>query len=260
VFFSSGFGPLSETGDFLRQLFDRPDRLASPMDFVGSVHNAPAGQLAQLLSAGGANVTATGGDISFEQALWMANHLAPDQRGEVLLVGADEHHPVLSTLLEPSFQDGAPGADGGAAFLLSQAPAGQASLSTSFLSGVPADPLPWRELIQALGGREALARSFGAVLVGLPSAYRAVGMERLSTFLRASGEIGPLIDYRPLLGEFASASACACFLALQLLQRGSVPAVLAGGRETPLAGRGVLVLSLAPSIAVIEVRPRGDRP
>ena len=36
VFFSTGFGPLSETYDFLKDLLFSPDALASPADFIGS--------------------------------------------------------------------------------------------------------------------------------------------------------------------------------------------------------------------------------
>ena len=69
VFFATGLGALSETYDFLQQLFDSDWALSSPIDFMGSVHNAPAGHLAQYLRAKGANLTFSGQDYSFEQAL-----------------------------------------------------------------------------------------------------------------------------------------------------------------------------------------------
>ena len=91
IFFGTGWGPLSETHDFLSKLFESGEQFTSPTDFVGSVHNAPAGQAAIWLKATGANMTVTGGDYSFEQALFAAALAAGD--GETLLVmGADEHH------------------------------------------------------------------------------------------------------------------------------------------------------------------------
>ena len=47
----TAWGPLAETQDFLRKLFESNDQFSSPTDFIGSVNNAPAGQVALLLSA-----------------------------------------------------------------------------------------------------------------------------------------------------------------------------------------------------------------
>jgi 3-oxoacyl-[acyl-carrier-protein] synthase-1/3-oxoacyl-[acyl-carrier-protein] synthase II len=61
VFFGTGWGALSETYDFLTRLFETDGQFPSPTDFVGSVHNAPAGQIAMQFRSTGANVTTTGG-------------------------------------------------------------------------------------------------------------------------------------------------------------------------------------------------------
>ena len=39
VFFSTGWGSLSETDDFLIKLYKNDEKFSSPMDFIGSVHN-----------------------------------------------------------------------------------------------------------------------------------------------------------------------------------------------------------------------------
>jgi 3-oxoacyl-(acyl-carrier-protein) synthase len=73
VYFGTAWGALSETHDFLDKLYASNEFYTSPIDFVGSVHNAPAGQVAMREKARGANVTMTGGDASFEQALTAAH-------------------------------------------------------------------------------------------------------------------------------------------------------------------------------------------
>ncbi len=101
IFMGTGWGALSETWDFLHGLEQSEEKFPSPIDFVGSVHNGAAGQLAMLFQATGANVTTSGGDHSFEQALLAAEALLePGQ--SALLAAADEGHPSLSPLLDPS--------------------------------------------------------------------------------------------------------------------------------------------------------------
>ncbi len=62
IFFGTSWGPLSETYNFLTELYESNEQFASPAEFVGSVHNAPAGQVAMMLKATGPNITTTGGD------------------------------------------------------------------------------------------------------------------------------------------------------------------------------------------------------
>ena len=102
IYFGTGWGALSETYDFLDKLFESDEQFPSPTDFIGSVHNAPAGQAAIWYGAEGANVTATGGDYSFEQALFCASLLSRENDEPLMLIGADEHHEILSGVLDKS--------------------------------------------------------------------------------------------------------------------------------------------------------------
>ena len=99
VFMGTGWGALSETHDFLKRLNESGEQFPSPTDFVGSVHNAPASQVAIMFGATGANITTSGGDYSFEQAL-LAAELMYDGNGEstALVLGADEGHDSFSPL------------------------------------------------------------------------------------------------------------------------------------------------------------------
>jgi len=120
IFFGTGLGCLSETGDFLDRLFSTRERFASPTDFIGSVHNAAAGQIALHFEATGPNITTSGGDYSFEQALYTAS-LLNDNASTALVLAADEGHDDLSPLLDPSMDREGPLADGGGALWLSPA-------------------------------------------------------------------------------------------------------------------------------------------
>ncbi len=107
-------------------MIETAEQFPSPTDFVGSVHNAAAGQIAMQFQATGANITMTGGDYSFEQALTAAGLLSRNMRDSFLVIGADESHSTLSRLFDRSVAEMTIRSDGGGAFLLKhgQSPAG----------------------------------------------------------------------------------------------------------------------------------------
>lgn len=255
VFFGTGWGALAETHGFLTSLFESGDRFPSPTEFVGSVHNAPAGQVAILCGATGPNVTMTGEDDAFEQALLAAAWLGRRGRGPALVLGADEHHAVLSGLFDPSVaRAGAPAA-GGAALLLD--PATAASGITVFPSVVVRADAPGApaELVERLGGPERIRDRFGALLVGIPAAQRESGEAQLAAFQARVGPGLTVVDTRRWLGEFASASAVAVCLAVTFAAEGAIPAALCDRPASPFPGRGCLVLGLGRTLTAVEVLP-----
>ncbi len=239
IHFGTGWGPLGETHAFLDRLFASAQRLSSPTDFVGSVHNAPAGRLAIRHRARGPSATATGGDVSFEQALWMAGLLLDDRPG--LLLAADEHHPGLGPLFEPAAAAAVP-ADGGGALLVDRGGDG-VRLRCAFLGREPSAG----ELLAALGGAERIGRRFGAVMLGLPAAHAEAGRALFQQLAAALAAPLPVLELRPLLGEYATVSACATALAVRALERDRWL------DARPLASRGVLVLNLGRMAAAVEV-------
>lgn len=261
VFLGTGWGALSETHDFLKQLFETKGRFASPTDFIGSVHNAPAGRVAIHFKATGPNLTTTGGDFSFEQALISAALLGPGSNAEAggdasapfLLVGADEAHERLTPLFDASARAAGPElSDGGAAFVVSRTAAGPRMACPFSAGAVERDDagtlIP--ELLIAVGGADGLNRRFGAILACLPAARRADGEAWLADILGRAGFTGPVLDVRRMIGEFASASSVAAALAVALVWKGRVP-----GTDILLDARGILVLNLGEGMAAVEVRP-----
>jgi 3-oxoacyl-(acyl-carrier-protein) synthase len=251
VYFGTGWGSLSETHDFLQDLFESDEKFSSPTDFIGSVHNAAAGQIALLAQSTGANLTLSGGDTSFEQALFSAQMLGTDD-APILVVGADEHHDKLSPLFDPSVARDRSISDGGGALLLhrSPQPTGPTVELVYFASAAEEGP-ELGDLFSRLGGPERISSRYGLIMAGLPAAHRQAGRVQLDQFLALSNYRGYVMDYRRLTGEYATASAVAAVLAVSIVKAGRVPPFMAAaGGGKPAA---VLILGLGATLTAIEV-------
>jgi len=254
VFFGTGWGALSETYDFLTRLFESDEQFASPTDFIGSVHNAPAGQVAIQFGSHGPNITTTGGDYSFEQALMMADLLAGDPDETLFVIGADESHEVFSELFDSSVRAGETPSDGGGALCVKRRKSSAGpSISPAFYENSENIPSVISSLITKLDAGQKFNERYGAILAGIPGGCRRRGEEQLRKFLSISGYDGPVIDYRKITGEFASASAVAAVLALRIAQQGKLPGCLHGGETIYMNGRNVLLIGLGDFITAIEI-------
>ncbi len=261
VFFGTGWGGLSETHDFLKALYETDERFSSPTDFMGSVHNATAGRIAIKFGAKGPNITTTGGDYSFEQALMSAHLMATEKDKPVLVMGADEFHPELSGVFDASVRKAATSSDGGGALLLRRGKTGSGPrLKPLFYENVNENPHVVSSLVQSLGGGEKINLDFGAVFAGLPAASRIMGRKQLDLFIQTAGFNGPVIDYRRYLGEFASASAVATVLAVSLLKTGKISSILTEKETVDLNGKGIILLGLGNFVTAVAVHSGKDSP
>lgn len=253
IFAGTGWGALSETYDFLSGLSASKEQFPSPTDFVGSVHNSAAGQVASHLKATGANITMSGGDYSFEQALLAAQALLEDEE-IALVLGADEGHAVLSPLLDPAIEAGSPLADGGGALRVSRNHAqARCLIRLAFYqrdpNGNTAD-----QLIDHLGGRKHLQATCAAVFAGIPAGAATRGRKQLQCFRQGLDKQLPTFFYRARIGEFASASAVAAGLAAHCLDKGVIPGGFLDGTDVPLApGQRILVLGTGPCLTAMEL-------
>lgn len=253
VFWGTGWGPLSETYDFLTKLYDSGEKFPSPTDFIGSVHNAPAGQTALHIKAEGPNITTTGGDYSFEQALFTASLTAHEISGPFLVMGADEYHNEFSSLFDCSVRIEKSPSDGGGALCMVTSKVKDAPLvDLVFFGNADHDPDIINALFEKAGGRK-VAECFGVILAGLPSAYRRRGESQLKKFMKLTGCKCPVIDYRRLFGEFASASAVAVSLAAVFKRDDEIPESLRGNANASLAGKGILVLGFGKFVTAIKI-------
>jgi len=253
VFVGTGWGALSETYDFLMRLFETGNRFPSPMDFVGSVHNAPAGQVALHFRSTGCNITASGGDHSFEQALLAAHLLIGRDDGSAFVIGADETHPVLSGLFDESATTEETSSDGGGGFCLGKGDSQPGMyIQMRFYENAENNPEVISSLVLRLGGPERIEAEYGAVLAGIPGCCRRQGQAQLQGFLSKAGK-KPVIDFRRLTGEFASSSAVAAALGARFVEDGEIPGHLCSGHSHLLNGRGVLILGLGRYVTAVEV-------
>ena len=254
VYFGTGFGALSETWQFLHRLFESREKFSSPIDFIGSLHNSPAGQIAILHEIHGPNVTVTGSGDSFEEALFCAGLMSSKDGGPFLCLAADESHPLASPRVDPCFCTEQGPSDGAAAAVLEPVScAGPGCLHPAFLGYSADDPEIAGCMIQALGGPDAIGRDYGAILVGIPGNCRGLAGEQLNRFLQRTGFQGPVVDYRSLLGEFGSVSATACVLAHRIVKSGVIPGGLSGDAEIPLTGKGILILGFGRKLSAVTV-------
>jgi 3-oxoacyl-(acyl-carrier-protein) synthase len=257
VFLGTGWGALSETRDFLGRLFETDEQFPSPTDFVGSVHNAAAGQIAMQFQATGANITMTGGDYAFEQSLMAAGLLSKHMQEGFLVIGADESHPELSPLFDRSAEQAAYPADGGGALFLKKAASHSGlTIRSVFFESSANNPQVIPSLIQQIEKHQAFADRYGMILAGLPAACRSNGEDQLQELLAQTGFSRPVIDYRKFTGEFASASAVAAVMAVWFLQQGRIPGRLCGYKPAALGNRGVLIFGAGDFITAMEVMPQ----
>ena len=257
VFLGTGWGAISETADFLTRLFETGEQFPSPTDFVGSVHNAAAGQIAMQLQATGANLTMTGGDYSFEQSLMAADLVSGNIRNDFLVIGADEFHPDLSRLFDRSVAKSACPADGGGALYLGKETGiSGLTIRSVFFESSENNPEVISSLIQRIKQQQPLNDRYGVILAGLPAACRRKGVTQLQTLLALTGFNHPVIDYRKLTGEFATASAVAAVMAVKFLQEGQIPEPLCEGKPGELGAKGALIIGTGDFITAMEVMPQ----
>ncbi len=255
IFMGTGWGALSETYDFLTRLTESGEQFPSPTDFVGSVHNASASQIAIMFGSTGPNITTGGGDYSFEQAVLAAELMMDKSPAPALLLGADEGHPVFSPLLDPSLASDTSLADGGAAFSISREPKGAlCSLTIPYYHNSKAKDA-MAALVTTLSATTGGLDGYGLIMVGIPAAMHQKGEEQLALFMQLASLSTPVFRYRTLIGEFASASAVATALAISCFESGSVPGTLTGGTDRHLNHQQnkILVLGLGEHITALEL-------
>ncbi len=90
VAMGTGFGCLAEGAAFIENYVGKDEAEPMPSRFPGSVHNAPAGQIAMDLGARGLNSAPTAGAITFECALWQAWRQLDAGEADVALAGATD--------------------------------------------------------------------------------------------------------------------------------------------------------------------------
>ncbi len=259
ICFGTGWGSLSETSDFLDRLFETKERFPSPTDFIGSVHNAPAGQMALYLGATGPNIAVCGGDYSFEQALLSAC-LVMDKNSSALVMAADEGHEKLSPLFDPQSALDEKLSDGGGALWVTPDLRGGGPFIRQLFYEKAQDQEPDLEkqiqkLVHRVTGHGEMNESCGLIMAGMPSGCMDTAKAQLDSFLELSGFCGPIADIYKIFGRFASGSGVAAAIAAQIADSRIIPAALCHGPARALDGKRILILNLGACITAMDIGP-----
>jgi hypothetical protein len=208
-----------------------------------------------MFGATGPNITTSGGDYSFEQALYAADLMLADSADTALILGVDEGHDAFSPLLDPSIQPGMFLADGGSALCVSRkTKKARCSISIPFYQSSKEKNVV-AALVHSLGCTLKKECGYAVVLVGIPAAMQWEGEKQLKQFLALAKLPVPVIPYRKLTGEFGSASAVATALAASFVEAGIVPGALVNGDDIALDNQRnkILVLGLGRYITAMEL-------
>lgn len=252
----TGWGSLSETWDFLSRLFAGNEMSSSPIDFVGSVHNAALGHVAMELGAKGANITTTGGDVSFEQALWTAGILSQKAHAPMMVMGGDEHHKDLSFRFDMSVVPGDTASDGGGSLVLAPGVVpGKTTLTPRLFMKNDNNVAPQDALAALIRELPDFNDRYGAVMAGIPRACAVRGKALADALPHAFSSSIPILDYRCLTGQFATAPAVAAVLAADAVENNRLPDPDAPGQCIDLQNRGILLLGLGRHLTAVEVMP-----
>jgi hypothetical protein len=111
-------------------------------------------------------------------------------------------------------------------------------------------------LIQRLEQPQQINDRYGVILAGLPAVCRREGQMQLQNLLSLSGFNHPVIDYRKITGEYASASATATVMAVKFLQEGQIPEPLCEDKPVELGEKGALIIGTGDFITALEVMPQ----
>jgi len=188
----------------------------------------------------GANITSSGGDYSFEQALLAADSFLNETSTSAFVLAADEAHEQFSPLFDPSIAANTPLADGGGGFYLTRkAVPGRISTRLRFYQRQAYDILD--TLIAALDDKNSLQNDCKMILAGIPAADARNGERLLDRFMEKTGLDIPVIHYRKFTGEFASASSIAAVMAAHLLEEGIVE-----------PDKKILVLNFGKNVTAME--------
>ena len=217
IFLGSAFGSLKTVTDFDKNISENRLRAAMPMDFMNTVMNAAAGQLAILTGFSGMNLTvSTGSRASLDAISYARDMIAAGRVSRAIAGGAEELNEVYSEYME---RNGAVPADGICLFAAE-------SRKSARSRGA-------KVLAEVLGSAAAYRYGFGKddVLQIMKKAVKGSDCELSDIdFVITSGSHAetdipiPGVDIKRIIGEIYSASAAvAAAAAIAVCRAGALP-------------------------------------
>lgn len=235
ILIGTGNGGMEESVKFLRQIVEYAEGMLAPGHFVQSIPNAIASQIGLWDHNRGYNSTYVHRGLGFEHALIDAAMLIAENAGTRYLVGGvDElsgyHYQIeladgwYKTTVTPGlslYDYDSPGSiagEGAALFLVSGEPADALAALRGVETFHSTDPQLVATRLRAFLARHLPAGSRPALYLSGEN-----GDSRALSFYSACAAVPdpavPVVRYKHLCGEYATASAFAVWLALQLAPR-----------------------------------------
>ncbi len=203
----TGLGCLMDTEKFLNNVITIQGGMLPPTSFIQSTHNTIAGQLSLALSCHSYNMTHTQNSLSFEYALSDAMLMLDDQQGNILAGAADEYIDPLQPVANYFGLNRFPLTSGAGFFVLSD----KASAHTQ---AVLADVLAIHNSDENVF-KDFLERNY----LSSPDFILTDGYHDDTNRIAQNFSDTPVIPYTPLCGMYATSSAFAMHLAIDILQQ-----------------------------------------
>ncbi len=203
----TGLGCLMDTEKFLNNVITIQGGMLPPTSFIQSTHNTIAGQLSLALSCHSYNMTHTQNSLSFEYALSDAMLMLDEQSGNILAGAADEYIDPLQPVANHFGLNRFPLTSGAGFFVLSD----KVSAHTQ---AVLADVLAINDSDENVCKDFLQRNQLSVPDLILTDGYRDDNLRQL----RQNFSETPVIPYTPLCGTYATSSAFAMHLAIDILQ------------------------------------------
>lgn len=247
----TGYGCLDDTGIFLSKLVENQEQALNPTPFIQSTHNTIGSQIALLLQCQEYNQTYAHDAFSFESALLDAMlqlNETPDRK--ILIGGVDEitdaSHAIqkrfgiftntensLQILTKPSH--GTVHGEGSAFFVLSGVKDERYKVGVEALMtfNKPDDESLKKGILNFLESSSLTSGSIDLILSGKSGNSKAdEKSDRIVSAIFPSNSVG---YFKPLCGEYPTASAFALWLGAQIIQEQCVPAgIMSKQMNTPI--------------------------
>jgi hypothetical protein len=246
IIVGTGLGCLENLEKFLLEVLDNDEKITSVLPFINSTHNAVAAQVAMLLNNHNYNLTYCHRGFSFECALFDALMLVAEKQAENILVGGIDEctddfmllHRYLGwwkeplsnlTLLEEKTA-GTIAGEGSAFFMLS---AGPSNGFKSSVDGIHTFLTPEKTRVDEISAEiDGFVQRNGMVKNDIDLLLTGLSGDILTDGIYHGLQQSYLDDrtyiacFKPLCGEYYTASSFALWLAFVIMEQQQVPDVI----------------------------------
>ncbi len=227
----TGMGCIKDSEKFLNAIIDNDEQFLTPTSFIQSTHNTVGAQIALILKCKNYNVSYVHGSASFESALLDGQLMLHEEEAKHVLVGGiDELSNTFAKYIlqieQASSQPvSVPFAEGAHFFTLANTKTEKSCCELSAVDIInTATPESISQKLIAFIERQKLdITDIDAIVLGNNGDAFDMYYNNLQQTLFKTV---PQVIYKPLCGEFSTASAFGFWTAVQIIKTQSIPKVL----------------------------------